>query len=490
MQKMLTQLLPELSLPIDIPITGITDDSRKVQKGDLFLAVTGADFDGKNYISEVANKFAAAVVCDSKVENKVDYNVPIFEANDLSSRRGQIAGLFYDCPSASMTMIGVTGTNGKTSCSQFIATALDFLGKPSGVVGTMGYGTGDRVKNPGLTTPDAISLQEILAELRDQGAKVVSFEASSHGIVQDRLGGIDVDIAVLTNVTRDHLDYHESFDGYKRAKQKLFEIPGLKAAVINLDDSFSEQLIGKIDASVELLTYSLTNSQASVFCRNLAFTSHGFNSEVATPWGNVQLTSCLLGDFNVSNLLAVVAVLGLQGYSQDEISRASAALTNVKGRMDLMPGGDCANVVIDYAHTPDALEKAIKAVRLHSDSDIWCVMGCGGNRDKGKRPEMGEIATRLADHTIITDDNPRDESSEVIIDDILKGAHKDASIRVLADRAEAIEYALTYAKSDDVILIAGKGHEDYQEVNGKRISFSDYVEVEKYLGVQRGDEES
>jgi UDP-N-acetylmuramoyl-L-alanyl-D-glutamate--2,6-diaminopimelate ligase len=192
----------------------------------------------------------------------------------------------------------------------------------------------------------------------------------------------------------------------------------------------------------------------------------------------------------VSNLLAVVAVLGLQGYSQDEISRASAALTNVKGRMDLMPGGDCANVVIDYAHTPDALEKAIKAVRLHSDSDIWCVMGCGGNRDKGKRPEMGEIATRLADHTIITDDNPRDESSEVIIDDILKGAHKDASIRVLADRAEAIEYALTYAKSDDVILIAGKGHEDYQEVNGKRISFSDYVEVEKYLGVQRGDEES
>ncbi|HIG40202.1 MAG: UDP-N-acetylmuramoyl-L-alanyl-D-glutamate--2,6-diaminopimelate ligase [bacterium] len=485
---MLSKLLPELDLKTDIPVTGVTDDSRKVRQGDLFLAVAGSESDGRKFISEVADKSAAAILCDPPYEKEDVRGVPIFPVENLAFLRGEIAKEFYDDPSASMTIVAVTGTNGKTSCSQFIASAMSELGRACGVIGTMGSGFGATLQNPGLTTPDAITLQKIMAELRAQNAEAVSLEASSHGLDQGRLNGLQVNVGVFTNLTRDHLDYHQTLEAYRQAKQKLFQWPGLDAAVINLDDDFGQQLGLAVSLGVEILTYSLSISSASLWCRSLEFSLRGFKAAVATPWGDVHIDSPLLGDFNVSNLLAVVAVLGQQGFEVERISNCVSLLGNIKGRMDVIYREGAATVVVDYAHTPDALEKALKAVRLHTrsgthqqeKSEIWCVMGCGGNRDKGKRPLMGEIAARLADHIVITDDNPRDEDSLLIINDIMQGIHAAAHVVVQSDRKKAIAYSLQHAQPDDVVLIAGKGHEEYQEISGNRVAFSDYEEVARH----------
>ncbi len=478
--KMLSELLPGLELDTDIQITGITDDSRKARRGDLFLAVPGSRVDGRDYVVEVAGKSVAAIVCDPPFKECVVSGVPIFTVDNLAPLRGEIASEFYDRPSAAMTVVAVTGTNGKTSCSQYIAAAMNRLGRLCGIVGTMGSGFESNLQNPGLTTPDAITLQKIIAEFRDESADAVSLEASSHGLDQGRLNGLQVNVAVFTNITRDHLDYHGSFSAYKKAKQKLFELEHLEAAVINLDDSFSTELEMTVCSSVRVLTYSLKNSDASLWCKSLEFNMQGFNARVSTPWGEVPVSSSLLGDFNVSNLLVVIAVLGLKGFGVKEISSAVSSLSNIKGRMDVLYPEDSATVVIDYAHTPDALEKALNAVRLHGQGEVWCLMGCGGNRDKGKRSEMGELVTRLADHAVITDDNPRDEKPMEIIEDILKGVHPGAHAIVKQDRRKAIAYALKHARAGDVVLIAGKGHEEYQEVAGKKLDYSDYDEVAKH----------
>ncbi len=481
MQMMLSQLLPDLALSGDIAVSGITDDSRLVQEGDLFLAVSGERFDAREYIGEVAGHSAAAIICEAPFEEGVIAGVPIFELDGLAERRGEIASRFFGDPSDSMTVIAVTGTNGKTSCSQFIASAMSDLGKCCGVIGTMGYGVNGKFENPGLTTPDAISIQKALHSLLNASAEAVSLEASSHGLDQGRLDAVHVDIAVFTNITRDHLDYHESFARYKEAKQKLFRFDGLDAAVINLDDEFSDQLVEALASDIHLLTYSIEKTSASIWCRELRYTSRGFEAVVDTPWGDVNISSSLLGHFNVSNLLAVTAVLGHKGFKANEMSVCISTLGNILGRMDMRFVEGQTLVVIDFAHTPDALEKAIEAIRVHCNRDIWCVMGCGGNRDKGKRPQMGEVSTRLADHTIVTDDNPRDEDPAEIIKDILAGTHSQSHVVVESNRKVAIRYALSNAANDDVVLIAGKGHEDYQEIGGKKIAYSDYVEVEEFF---------
>ncbi|MFT5014147.1 MAG: UDP-N-acetylmuramoyl-L-alanyl-D-glutamate--2,6-diaminopimelate ligase, partial [Dinoroseobacter sp.] len=336
------------------------------------------------------------------------------------------------------------------------------------------------LKDEGLTTPDAISLQKILLELKVSGAEAVCLEASSHGLVQDRLNGVAIRTAVFTNITRDHLDYHQTFDAYKAAKQILFGWPGLQIAVLNLDDDFSAQLKAGLDPTVRCLTYSAKNPNADVYCTSITFELTGMSALVYTPWGLVELRSSLIGDFNLSNLLAVIGVLGGYGMGSQDISERIAKIKNVVGRMDQLPLEKGAVVIIDYAHTPNALENALRAARVHCAGKLWCLMGCGGDRDVGKRPMMGEIASRLSDVTIVTDDNPRTEASSEIIEHILAGIVAGADVQVEANRHKAIQLALESVHAGDLVLIAGKGHETYQEIMGVRHNFSDYEEVERY----------
>lgn len=479
-ERMLSELLPDIAMPIDLAVSGLTDDSRKVAPGDLFLAAPGAELDGRAFIVDAIARHAGAVLAEPPA-NVQGIEVPVIEVADLGQRKGEIASRFYGEPSESLLIVAITGTNGKTSCSQFVADALGKSGKPCGIVGTLGYGKPGALREAGLTTPGAIELQKRLSSLLAEGCEAVSLEASSHGLAQGRLNGTAIDIGVFTNITRDHLDYHDTFAGYKRAKQLLFEWPGLKGAVINGDDEFGRSLAASMPAGVQTITYSLESSACDVFCSDVSYRKDGFDAEVMTPWGGGAVSSNLLGKFNVSNLLATISVLGLLEYDLSETLSIASALATVPGRMDRIAREGAPVVVIDYAHTPDALEKALEALASHCQGSLWCVVGCGGDRDRGKRPQMGRIASTLADHAIITDDNPRTEDSAVIIADILEGVDQ-TTVTVEPDRATAIRLAISGAGKDDIVLIAGKGHEDYQEVNGKKLFFSDYVEVEKIVG--------
>lgn len=472
----LSTLLPELKTHSPIEILGITDDSRKAQKGDLFIAVSGEHYSATQMVTDLDGSEVAAVLCD-EFERVPKSQHPLFKVSNLAARKGELASRFYGDPSYQMNVTAVTGTNGKTSCSQFIATAMDVK---CGVIGTLGYGIPPDLKDEGLTTPDAISLQKILLELKVSGAEAVCLEASSHGLVQDRLNGVAIHTAVFTNITRDHLDYHQTFDAYKAAKQILFGWPGLQIAVLNLDDDFSAQLKAGLDPTVRCLTYSAKNPNADVYCTSITFELTGMSALVYTPWGLVELRSSLIGDFNLSNLLAVIGVLGGYGMGSQDISERIAKIKNVVGRMDQLPLEKGAVVIIDYAHTPNALENALRAARVHCAGKLWCLMGCGGDRDVGKRPMMGEIASRLSDVTIVTDDNPRTEASSEIIEHILAGIVAGADVQVEANRHKAIQLALESVHAGDLVLIAGKGHETYQEIMGVRHNFSDYEEVERY----------
>lgn len=475
----LSALVPEINSATKV--TGICDDSRKVKAGDLFIAISGQRYSASQMIEDIGEIDVAAVLCDAnEVVEAVD--LPVFKVTNLAERRGEMASKFYGEPSKSLFVVAVTGTNGKTSCSQFIAHAFD---KRCGVIGTMGNGFLPELKDAGLTTPDAISLQKMLSSILADGAGAVAIEASSHGLVQGRLNGVAINTAVFTNITRDHLDYHETFDAYKAAKKLLFQWPGLETAVLNLDDNFATDIAASLADDVRCLTYSLENMHADIFCLRLDFSLDGISADVQTPWGEVDIRSPLIGDFNVSNLLAVIGVLGSAGLSAVEMSRRISAISNVAGRMEQIHLQKGAVAIIDYAHTPNALENAIKAARVHCQGKLWCVMGCGGDRDVGKRPIMGEIAARLADYTIITDDNPRTEPSDEIIEHVLAGVPPKTVVQTEPNRAKAISLALESAEKGDLILIAGKGHETYQEINGVRYDFSDHEEVAAFESTYR-----
>ncbi|MFT5562875.1 MAG: UDP-N-acetylmuramoyl-L-alanyl-D-glutamate--2,6-diaminopimelate ligase [Candidatus Azotimanducaceae bacterium] len=474
--ELVPKFMPEPGGAPQMAITGITDDSRNVRQGDLFIAVSGAHYSARQMLDDIKASGVAAVLCDS-AENLESDDLPIYKIENLSARRGEVAGRFYGEPSRSMHVVAVTGTNGKTSCSQFIAAALNIR---CGVIGTMGNGFLSDLKDAGLTTPDAISLQRMLATLLDEGAEAVCLEASSHGLAQGRLNGTVIKTAVFTNITRDHLDYHDTFDAYKAAKQKLFIWPGLETAVLNIDDPFSSELRAALADEVDCLTYSLEQRTADIYCIWLKFELTGIRALLMTPWGEVEIQSSLIGDFNLSNLLAVIGVIGSFGMPADDMPQRIASISNVVGRMDQLPLAKGAVAIIDYAHTPNALENALQAARFHCSGKLWCVMGCGGDRDVGKRPIMGEITSRLADISVVTDDNPRTEASDEIIDNILAGVLSGADVRVEPDRRKAIAMALAGADEGDLILIAGKGHETYQEISGERFEFSDYVEVERH----------
>ncbi|HJN50035.1 MAG: UDP-N-acetylmuramoyl-L-alanyl-D-glutamate--2,6-diaminopimelate ligase [Pseudomonadales bacterium] len=485
-EKKISQILPGFVNEEDVTINGIQQDSRLVQEGELFLAVPGSETDGRHYIDAAVASGAAAVLYESGwKENLVKRSVPMIEVEELTARSGEIASRFFDDPSRKMDVIAVTGTNGKSSCSHFIATSLTVLGTKCGVIGTLGYGVPPDLTPFGLTTPDAIRMQQFLSEINLQQAEAVAIEASSHGLVQGRLNGTDVKIAVLTNLTRDHLDYHGDLLQYKSSKRILFEMPSVESAVLNIDDPFGLELQKSLPEKINRICYSLEDKGADVFCEDMSFHEKGMSSHVTTPWGSGWLESSLYGRFNLSNLLAVLCVLGTEGNTLEYILSTMSDIKNIRGRMDRIDHPDRATVVIDFAHTPDALEQALLALREHCTGELWCVFGCGGDRDRGKRPEMGGIAARLSDHIVLTDDNPRREDSEGIMDEIMEGVAEPDKVHVDSDRSRAIEYAIHAADVNDVVLIAGKGHEDYQEVAGVKRPFSDYEQVEIALGSQR-----
>lgn len=458
----------------------ITADSRMVGPGSLFLAYPGERLDGRDFIAQAIQQGATAIAWESQGFTwDTRWQIPNLPVRSLREQRGQIADSFYGHPSEKLWVIGVTGTNGKTSCSHWLAQALSHVGRKTALIGTLGNGFPSALSEAINTTPDPILLHSLLADYLKMGAKAVAMEVSSHGLEQGRVSGVHFDVAVFTNLSRDHLDYHGDMEAYGAAKKKLFDWEGLSASVLNIDDEFGVRLSAELMANnKQVLTYGFSDT-AMVRATDLTFSAQALRMQVATPMGSATLTAGVLGRFNAYNLLAVLAASLSSGVSLPDAVTAIAQIKSVAGRMQQLGGGELPLVVIDYAHTPDALEKVLLALREQVTGRLICVFGCGGNRDQGKRPLMGEVAARMADKVVVTTDNPRDEAPETIVQAIKSGMQ--GTYEVELDRAVAIATAIKQARLGDVVLLAGKGHEDYQEVAGVKHPFSDEREAAKAL---------
>lgn len=486
--KTLAHLLPGYFPGSSLPICSIAVDSRQVTQKGLFFAYPGYAADGRAYISQAVAKGASVVVYDNCANYLLDtssFSDTIFlSTSNVRELVGLVAARFFDNPSQSMKVIGVTGTNGKTSITHFIAQALKRYNMDCAVLGTLGNGLLDALQPSERTTLDAIHLQKILHNYKQQQIKYVAMEVSSHALSQSRVNGMCFDTAVLSQVTRDHLDYHQNVEDYQKAKARLFSHPHLKNAVINADDTLGKELIKKHQKELSVISYSFSKPsgvEKFIYVTSLYANPAGFEVTVNGSWGQGQFLSPLLGQFNVSNLLAVIGVLLSQGLSFKEALLTCEHLQGVAGRMQSFGGGDSPRVVVDYAHTPDALEKVLQTLRIHCQNKLWCVFGCGGERDRGKRPEMGKVATTLADRVIVTNDNPRSESPEKIAEQISVGLA--SRIEIILDRAEAINTAVCSANKGDIVLIAGKGHEDFQIIGSEKLPFNDAQQVKAALDI-------
>lgn len=463
--------------------TSITSDSRRVKPGALFLAYPGTNSDGRNYIAQAIQAGATGVVWEKQGFTwNADWQVSNLGVDGLRPQVGQIAAEYYQHPSSQLTTIGVTGTNGKTSVSQWLAQCLTLLGQKAAVLGTIGNGFVDAASG-GLaeaanTTPDAILLQGMLADFVKQQAKAAVMEVSSHGLEQGRVNGVDFKVAVLTNLTRDHLDYHQTMEAYAAAKQKLFDWEGLSIAVLNADDAFGQTIAGSLKQQAKsFVTYGLAHGD--VRGSDLQLHQQGLTMRVTTPQGDATLNAPVLGRFNAYNVLAVLtSLLALEVSLTDAVS-VIGQIKPVQGRMQQFGGHDLPLVVIDYAHTPDALENVLLTLKEQNPAKLICVFGCGGNRDAGKRPLMGAVASKLADTLIVTSDNPRNEDPAVIINQVVDGITATYSVEL--DRAVAIDQAIQNAQKGDIVLVAGKGHEDYQEIAGVKYPFSDAMVAQAAL---------
>lgn len=461
----------------DVVIGGLDQDSRRIAPGEAFVALRGARAHGLAHAPRALERGAVAILAELPLPSDTPTlpgTVPLIGIENLRGRLGAIAARYYGEPSQALRVVGVTGTNGKTSTVQLLAQALTHLGRRAATIGTLGAGLQGAIAPGEHTTPDAIAVQRLLAEFRDAGATDVAMEVSSHALAQGRVNAVAFRIAVFTNLTRDHLDYHGSMAAYGAAKAGLFRFPGLAAAVLNLDDAFGAALAAQLPESLQRVTYGLDDPRADVRADAIAASVEGLAFELHTPWGAGPVRTRLLGGFNVANLLAVVACLGICGVAFDDIVAALAVLEPVPGRMSRLGGhDDVPLLVVDYAHTPDALEQALTTLRAHCAGELVCVFGCGGERDAGKRPQMAAIAESLADRVVVTDDNPRGEDGDTIVADILAGFVAPGRVTVQRDRARAIAEAVREARGGDVVLIAGKGHEPYQEIGGVRHPFDD-----------------
>lgn len=461
----------------EILVSHITNNSREVAQGTLFLAYPGEKSDGRNYIADAISKGAVAIVYDPQdfsLENKV---IPCIPIKNLKTKQSIIAARFYDFPSQKIPVIGVTGTNGKTSVTHFIAQSLG----QCGVIGTVGYGFISHLIKTANTTPDGLQLQAMVSELIGQGAQAIAMEVSSHALSQQRVNDVQFHTAVFTNLTQDHLDYHLTMENYRDAKELLFQQPGLKNAVINIDDEAGDYFAEKYKNKLNVITYSVANKNAAIYVEKCISNAHGFQLTVKTPWGCGNFYLPLIGEFNIANALATLGVLGVLDLPFEKILKQLSQLKTVNGRMQLFHVENKPTVIVDYAHTPDALQKALESVRAHCAGKVICVFGCGGDRDKTKRPKMGAIADQLADQIIITNDNPRSESPEQIAQDILAGVNNKNKLMVELDREKAIALAIQSANQADWILLAGKGHETDQIVGNQVLYHSDAASVLKQL---------
>jgi UDP-N-acetylmuramoyl-L-alanyl-D-glutamate--2,6-diaminopimelate ligase len=472
------------------PITRITSDSRRVRPGDAFAAYRGTERDGRAFISEAIGRGAGAILWDLQgfVWNR-DWKVPHLPVENLKARLGAIADLVYGHPSRELWMVGVAGTNGKTSCAHWIAAGLGASGRRAAVLGTLGNGLWGALEDAPNTTPDAALLQETLRDFKAAGAQAVAIEVSSHGLDQGRVNGVAFDVALFTNLSRDHLDYHGTMAAYGAAKAKLFAWPGLRVGVLNADDPFGQSLIDAARSKGrKVLTYGF--GAADIVGARLTASNTGLAFTVETPWGKGEIYTRLVGAFNAANLLGVLGVLLVSGVALEPALGFLAGVEAPPGRMQRLGGDGAPLVVIDYAHTPDALDKVLTALRpaVASGGELVCVFGCGGDRDRGKRPEMGRVAARLADRVIVTNDNPRSEEPGAIASDIVHGIRDTGNRRyaVELDRAAAIASAIGGAKVGGVVLLAGKGHEPYQETAGMRLPFLDADHAARALASRGG----
>jgi UDP-N-acetylmuramoyl-L-alanyl-D-glutamate--2,6-diaminopimelate ligase len=467
-------VLSERLAQLGVPLADLTTDSRQVKHGSVFLAYPGSARDGRAFIGEALARGAAAVIWERRgFDWWPQWDVPNLGVEDLRARASEIAGLVYGDPSSRLWMVGVTGTNGKTSVAQWVAHALDGLGRRAAVLGTLGNGlVGERAEAKN-TTPDPVVLQRELADYLRRGARAAAMEVSSHGLDQGRTAGIKFDVAVFTNLTRDHLDYHGTMEAYAEAKYRLFTARGVGRAVINVDDDWGRRFADRLRGSpVDVIGYGLRGGRLRA--SGVGQSESGLRFRVEGEWGAAEVAVPVLGAFNVSNLLAVIATLLAGGVTLADALGAVSGLRPVPGRLERLGGAGLPLVVVDYAHTPDALEKALAALRpvVAPGGRLLCVFGCGGDRDAGKRPIMGEAATRLADHVIVTSDNPRGEDPQAIIDQVLSGV-LGGSVEAIADRQVAIFAAIHQARPGDAVLVAGKGHETWQEIAGVRHPFRD-----------------
>ncbi len=473
--------LVSCSESVDRPISGLVLDSREVVGGDVFIALAGALQHGLVHVEQAINKGACAVIFDpdnngqelaeSWKSNK-SVLVPMIAVDNLSLKLGDLAARFYGYPSRSLAVIGITGTNGKTSCSQFLSQVLD----DCGIIGTLGWGEWGALNTTLNTTPDALATQKILAQLLQAKKRTVAMEVSSHGLAQGRVNAVAFTGAVFTNISRDHLDYHVTMEAYVQAKLALLKMPDLAFAVVNLDDDYSAQIIAAVPDSVRLWQFSVKGKSADsgecVGAENIAHKADGMAFDVSWKCEVQRVHVPLYGDFNIENVLAVLTVMLALGISLAEAVERLANLQPVDGRMERFGSEDEPLVFVDYAHSPDALDKVLSSLRKHCAQALWVVFGCGGNRDTGKRALMGKIAEQWADHVVITDDNPRYENGLDIVNDILAGCGS-AKIEVIQNREQAIQKVVASAAKNDCIVIAGKGHEQYQDIKGVKLPFSD-----------------
>ena len=486
-------------------INGLSLDSRKINQGFLFIALQGTQQHGMAYAEAAIRLGATAIVYEKSLTQQdeiSDYigrlqsaGISLIEVDELSVKVGFIADRFYGRPSQQLRVTGITGTNGKTSCSHYLAELFAKTNKTA-IIGTLGNGLCGELEASDNTTPDAVTVHHFMARMVEQEVNDVVMEVSSHGLDQGRVNGVHFDTAIFTNLSRDHLDYHKNMQQYADSKQKLFAMPGLRYAVINADDEFGRQSLENLPDTVQSIAYSLSdamNADASVLrsslmhlgCvqgSDLKFTEAGLSMHISSPWGDTVVTSSLYGRFNAENILAVLAAALTNGMRLSDAVEGIKSLTSVAGRMQRVEGTKTQpTVIVDYAHTPDALEQVLTSVKTHCNKRVWCVFGCGGERDLGKRALMGAVADSHADEIVLTDDNPRGEVSGDIIEQIKAGIQRSNNLTVEQDRSAAINYAISQAASGDVVVIAGKGHEDYQLVGEQRLSFSDVETAKKAL---------
>lgn len=486
--KSLLRDLVDVPAVLDAWLYGLTSDSRRVRPGMAFMALAGHATGSWAHVPDAVERGASAVLLESdQPEQAYEYgNSVVVPVPSLRDHMAELADHFHGHPSSQLSVVGVTGTNGKSSVTTFLAQMLNSCGVPTATIGTLGYGFPSRLEEATHTTPDVVRVHELLERFRAEGARAVVMEVSSHALDQGRVNRVRFAGGIFTNLSSEHLDYHGTLAQYGDAKARLFEVFEPEFAVINVDDAFGVKLSERLSADVRLLRYGMTARSPELFIHDPEAGATGMKATVDTPLGKLALTTRLMGVFNISNMTAAAGACLALGIPVADIEAEAPGVSAPPGRLEAYRAPNGLRIVIDYAHTEHALETALTALRPHAEGLVWCVFGCGGNRDTAKRPAMGAVAERLADRVVLTDDNPRDEDPEGIVEQILAGMHKPDEVRIIHDRREAITTAVGQACDQDLVLIAGKGHERVQERAGERIPFSD-VDVVRELLDNEGD---